>query len=180
MVNGPRIAVLVGPPGSGKTTVARVVAEEMRKALGHRVLHVEVDDLRHMVLELGPEADEDFAGKAPLWCELLMKVLEHAMPEVGAVVIDGLFHNERLLVPLLSRYPATTVFVLEAPLATCLERNQRREYSDERLPNDEVRALAEIHRDKKWKRINAQPSALRVAETLLELWVGPSCSKSRL
>lgn len=159
--------------------MARIIAEKMRKALGRRVLHIEVDDLRHMVLELGLEADEGSGGRVPLWCELLVNILDHAMPEVGAVVIDGLFHNQFLLDPLLSRYPDTTVFVLEAPLTTCLERNQRREPTDERLPNDEVRALAEIQRDERWKRINAQPSALRVAESLLELWAGPPCPKSQ-
>jgi len=131
-----KIAIIYGSPGVGKTTVARQTCETIKNQLGCIAVHVEVDDVRWMLL-----GDNSDYSSHPVWLELVESIVERAMTFAEVIVIEGLFYEPRTVERLLVCYPDTKVFMLEASLELCLHRNCNRLAIDDRLDNEEVKRL---------------------------------------
>ena len=155
------VIILVGPPAAGKTTVARMVCESVRHSQGYPTLHLEVDNLRWMVV--GDVKDHE---PEAIWIKLCEGLLESAMTQVKLVVVEGLFFQSETLIYLKEKFGAI-VIVFEAELKAALHRNQQRQPVDERLADDEVQALYSLPRPPGSIRVNAAGSARDVADEII-------------
>ena len=144
------IVIITGSPGVGKTTLARRTCELIQKQLGCIAIHVEVDDVRWMVL--GDKSDHSFH---PLWLELVESIVDRALTFAKIVIVEGLFYESKIVEYLHIRYPSLKVFVLDASLELCLHRNRNRLPLVERLIDDDVKRLHNIIRPNSWKRLDA-------------------------
>jgi adenylate kinase family enzyme len=144
------MAFIVGPPGAGKTTVARIACAQLRALLNRPVIHVEVDDVRWMIID----GDDDCPS--PLWLELTEALIDKAAARAAAIVVEGLFYNPAHLEHLLRRYETAQTFVLEASLEVCLMRNRARAPVAECLPDEEVERLHVLERPAAWTRLNGE------------------------
>ena len=145
-----KIAIIAGAPGVGKTTIARRTCETIQERLECIVVHIEVDDVRWMVL-----GDNAAYSPYPVWLKLVESIVDKAMTFAEVVIVEGLFYESRTVEYLLIRYPSLKVFVLEASLELCLQRNRNRLPIVERLNDDEVKRLHTLVRPNSWKRLDA-------------------------
>lgn len=126
----PTLVVMIGPPGSGKSTAARTRWAE------HQILAS--DRFRQMVAD----DPHDQAATADA-LDLLHRALDARMRRRLATVIDATnvldVHRQRLLVSAaLYGVPAVAV-VMATPLEVCLRRNAAR---DRAVPTAVVRLMA--------------------------------------
>ncbi|MBD2180595.1 AAA family ATPase [Planktothrix sp. FACHB-1355] len=145
-----KIAIIAGAPGVGKTTIARRTCETIQERLECIVVHIEVDDVRWMIL-----GDNSDCSPHPMWLKLVESIVNRAMTFAEVVIIEGLFYESRTVERLLIRYPDAKIFMLEASLEICLERNRNREVISERLNDEEIKRLHLLTRPTSWKRLNA-------------------------
>ncbi len=132
----PIIAFLAGAPGAGKTTLARRAGQYIQVSFGVDVVHIEVDDVRWMVI-----SDESENNAFPKWSALVESLLDRAVTLSEVILVEGLFYHPLTLERLIGRYPGGQAFLVEASLETCLARNNTRSISSERLPNFEVKKV---------------------------------------
>jgi uridine kinase len=145
-----KIAIIAGAPGVGKTTIARRTCETIQEQLGCIAVHIEVDDVRWMIL-----GDDSDCSSHPMWLRLVESIVDKAMTFASVVIIEGLFYESRTVECLLICYPHTKVFILEASLEICLDRNQNREVTYDRLDDQEIKRLHPLIRPNSWKKLNA-------------------------
>lgn len=161
------LILLIGPPGAGKTSLARQLALNLGEVSKCSVLHIEIDDLRHMVVKSRSENDEN-----PAWLRLLHSVIKQAELDFETVVVEGFFSCNTMVEQFVSDYPQTKIFVIEAPLEVCLSRNRQRSNPIEILPDEEIRKLHPHNYSARWTRIESgRPTSILVSEMLREIGV---------
>lgn len=143
----PSIALLIGPPGVGKTAVASVLAREIGGA------HIEEDGLYAMM----PSLRRGEPSQSPV-LDLTVTLCDHFARRGLAVIIEGLFFYSLTVEQLGARVDLRTIIVLDASLETCLWRNAHRAAGGVCLDTDEVRALHCVHRPLVWSRVDAEQS----------------------
>jgi broad-specificity NMP kinase len=104
-VKNPKIAIITGPPGVGKTTVAHATCERVKNQLDCIAVHVEVDDVRHMLLG----DSSDYTGD-PKWLLIVESILDRAITFADLILIEGLFHDLNVLRRLNNHCPSAKVF----------------------------------------------------------------------
>lgn len=117
--SGPRLVLIMGPPAAGKTSVARAVALSLKARHGRPVVHVEMDDLRHMILD-----DADPYGERAV--DLAAAVVERSLLFASVVIVEGLFWSEEGVMRARGVDPNHACVVLSAPLEIRLQRNRNR------------------------------------------------------
>lgn len=158
----PIIAFLAGPPGAGKTTLARCAGQYIHDSFGVDVVHIEVDDVRWMLI-----SDEPENSTCPKWLVLVESLLDRAVRLSAVILVEGLFYCPLTLERLLGRYPGAKTFLIEASLETCLVRNSTRPISSERLPDCEVEKVYTTMRRVPSIRLNSEKSVESVAMELV-------------
>jgi tRNA uridine 5-carbamoylmethylation protein Kti12 len=124
----PEILILTGPPASGKSTVARALAERY-----DRVAHIEVDTLRHFVTPPGyvPPGRPGFERQQALATRNAACLARNFLDERFAVIIDDVVVDEADVTAYLDALKPgafSVHFVRLLPrLDVCLKRNQERE-----------------------------------------------------
>jgi len=158
-----RLVIFCGIPGSGKTTVARLVADSVKDSL-----LIQTDDMRAMLPHptfSGPESK--FVYDA---CFAVAKV---ALKAGYFVVLDGTFMREEYreeAKTLLARYYSKAVVVwTRCSLEKALERNGARKAI---VPPEKVRAMYEGFEapigaiEVETSRLSAESASKRVVESL--------------
>lgn len=150
-MSDPTIVFIAGPPGSGKTTLARQAGKYVHNTFGVIVVHVEVDDVRWMVI-----SHETDSSRFPKWLALVESLLDRAAEFSDLILVEGLFYDPPTLGYLLDRYPGSQAFRLEVSLETCLARNNQREVVSERLSDDEMMRLHSPICRAEWTRLDGE------------------------
>jgi len=136
----PEVLILTGPPSSGKSTVARALAERY-----DRVAHVEVDTLRHFVTPTGyvSPGKPGFERQKRLAIRNACALAVNFLAERFAVIVDDVVEDRaafELYLEGLRPGGAPVHFVRLMPrLEACLARNQSRR--EGRLPAGRVEAV---------------------------------------
>lgn len=159
-----RLVIFCGVPGSGKTTVARMVAERLEKTI-----LIQTDAVRGML------SRPNFSGEESRFVyEGCMAVAKEALRNGYTVFLDGTFMREDYrneATEKLGRYSTRIdVVYIECGLATALKRNSARRAS---IPVDRLRSIYErfevprraIRIDS--ARLSPTEAAARVAAALL-------------
>lgn len=165
MQDDTKILLLSGSPSSGKTTVARQLCINWLKRHGGEAIHIELDDIRHMVVSevLSPGSSVD------IWLPMAYAVIDQAKLTNRFVVIEGLFFPQVVTEGILNLVGKCDMIELSAPIATCIYRNSRRELEHERLRHDELLSLCNIHRLGKWQPVNSSSSVSAACIEIEEL-----------
>jgi tRNA uridine 5-carbamoylmethylation protein Kti12 len=145
-----KIAIITGSPGVGKTTVAHRTCEIIQQHLNCIAIHIEVDDVRWMVL-----GDNSDYGSHPIWLDLVESIASKSMNFAEVIIIEGLFFELQTVEKLFTHYPGIQIFLLDAPLEVCLDRNRSREAVSEHLDDEELKSLHLIIRPSSWERLDA-------------------------
>jgi predicted kinase len=157
----PALIVIGGPPAAGKTLVARGVAEAIHQSSNKPALHIEMDDLRHMIV---PTVGD---GNLRLWLSLVTAILEKSLDLFSVRIVEGLFYYPEEIETVLQTGFESQLVLLEAPLDVCLSRNRRRSAPNEILSDDEVRKLHNVARVGNWCRVDADQSPEDLVHTVL-------------
>jgi uridine kinase len=156
---------LIGPPGAGKTSIARQLASNLSEVLKCSALHIEIDDLRHMVVKSRSESNEN-----PAWLSLLRSIIKQAELDFEVIIVEGFFSCNSTVEQFISDYPRTKIFVIEAPLEVCLSRNRQRSNPLEILPDEEIKELYPDNYSAQWTRIKSvDPIPVLVSEMVRKL-----------
>ena len=144
------LVIITGPPGAGKTTIAR----ELGQRLSLPVLHK--DQIKEAIVdEIGAEdiAASELAGRATYGA---LYASADALLKAGvSVILESNFlrgMSENALRPLVSRASRAVVVQCEAPVATVVERyrarigrRHRAHFDSERIADIERAALEAAH-----------------------------------
>ncbi len=123
----PDVLILTGPPGAGKSTVARALAERY-----DRVAHIDVDTLRHFVTPTGYVTPDrpGFDWQRALATRNASNLAANFLTERFAVIIDDVVVTPEELAPYVEGLRPTGApvhFVRLLPsLEVCLARNAAR------------------------------------------------------
>jgi uridine kinase len=158
-----KFVIITGSPGVGKTTVAHRTCEIIQQQLSCIAIHIEVDDVRWMVL-----GDDSDYGPHPIWLELVESIASKSMNFAEVVIIEGLFSQIETVERLLIHYPDIQIFLLDAPLEICLDRNRNREAISEHLGEEELTTLNLIVRPASWERLDASLTVETLAIQLVK------------
>lgn len=152
-------AIITGPPGSGKTTIARSIAASIGAA------HVEEDVLYDLV----PSLDRSHASLAIL-PDLIAALCSTLSAQGFPILIEGLFFDATLVEALQKRLGIKCIIALSVTIDRCLARNLQRMPGGIVLAANEVEKLHVIPRPNSWKRVSANEEfdvvLKQVAETL--------------
>ena len=88
-----KIAIIAGAPGVGKTTIARRTCETIQERLECIVVHIEVDDVRWMVL-----GDNAAYSPYPVWLKLVESIVDKAMTFAEVVMGRQIAQSVRCIV----------------------------------------------------------------------------------
>jgi uridine kinase len=159
------IICIAGSPGSGKTTISRLLGNYFAKQLDKVVFHIEIDDLRHCIIN-----ETNVSESKSLWFELLINTIEFAQIKSDFVIIEGLFFDEKTIEKIKDLVKVDFFFLLVADLDICLLRNRNRSQKDEILAEEEVTQLYNLRRPRYFKRINSNKCTEQVLTDIL-LWL---------
>lgn len=157
--SAPRLVLLMGPPAVGKTSVARSATVQLQKRYGRPVVHVEVDDLRHMIVDDG----DPFRERA---ADLLEAVVERSLGFAAVVLVEGLFWDDRSVARARALHPGNACIVLHAPLETRMRRNRERPAGEERLADE---SIAELSATAAWNGFHVLDASRPVDDVAREL-----------
>lgn len=131
-----KMAVITGPPGVGKTALSHKVCETIHERYACVAVHVEVDNLRWMIV--GNVREQ---WPFPVWLSLTEGVVRESRAFAEFILVDGLFYECGTIQQFVLTHPGTKVFRVEAALDVCLRRNRYRESTAERLRDEDVKRL---------------------------------------
>ncbi len=128
----PPLIVFCGVPGSGKTTIARILCESMRGAV-----HIQTDTIRKMIARpnySGPESEFVY--------DSCVQVAREALERGRPAVLDGTFartlHRTRAFTALRGLYGRGIVVDVVCSFDTAKRRNGSRE---EVVPEERLRGI---------------------------------------
>jgi tRNA uridine 5-carbamoylmethylation protein Kti12 len=125
-----RVLILSGPPGSGKTTVSRVLADRLSPSV-----HLESDQFYRFVRS---GFVEPWRADAHMQNRVVVEAIADAAIAYALggyhTIIDGIFSPRWFYAPLRNRLRDAAIepayVILRPPLATCIERARQREPSE--------------------------------------------------
>lgn len=126
--------IIRGKPGAGKTTVARGLACRLHKHLGETVMHIEIDDIRHMFVS---SVDVE-----SLWPRAVLPMLESLGDICRFAIIEGVFAEADTIRQIENRLSRSLVVRLDVHSDVCIARNNERHLADERLSVEELLLVA--------------------------------------
>lgn len=136
------LIVIIGAPGTGKTTVSTALGNHLHSFYKSVVFHIEIDNFRKIIL-----GDENFYNeKEAMWFDLVIKVVKYAVEKTDIIIVEGLFYNAECLAMLRDLYPDAKLILLKTSLENCLIRNQKRNYLEKILSDGEIIDLYNIPR----------------------------------
>jgi predicted kinase len=128
------LIVFCGPSGAGKTTVARIVSEDLMSSFP--TIHVQTDLMRKMFVKRSYSRSENY-----LVYSLLYDIARKFLPRNYNVILDGtfLYNSYRKRAIQIARYFRKRYLIvgLKANLATLIERNKSRS-AEEYVPESTV------------------------------------------
>lgn len=146
----PEVLILTGPPGAGKSTVARALADRY-----DRVAHIDVDTLRHFVTPTGyvapgkPGFERQEALATRNACALALNFLQERFAVIIDDVVIGPPHLSGYVDGLKAGGFGVHVVRLMPDLDTCLQRNRDRR--EGRMNAERVETV--------WREFQAAPAA---------------------